>query len=180
MESVDRLRALASDIKESEIRNHSVISSVQGTYSKQLRLDINHEWLDNWHVEFDRLADAIEAEVAERYAPLLVGKDDKPIRPGDTVYGSDDHEWRVTYIRIGRNHSVRATDGTESKALRAEWLSHVKPPTVEDVIDEIADKAANYTGSYHDGGMSCDEYIAAMQLLVKDYAAKLRLAGGDE
>lgn len=134
--------------------------------------------LDPWPESRDRIeqmADAIEAEVAEKYALLPVGNDGKPIRPGETVCGSDGHEWRVTYIRIGRNHSVRATDGTESKALRPEWLTHEKPPTVEGVLKEFTDAIlewAGKSGTVADTGTWSD--VAAR------YAAKLRLAGGDE
>ena len=53
-------------------------------------------------------------------------------------------------------------------------------PTVEDVLADVADRAANLTGSYHEGGMNGDEYMDSMSALVTEYAAKLRLASNEE
>ena len=58
---LDKLRKLACDINEKEIRSHSVITLNQGRYNRQFRLDMNHEWLGAWHAEFERILRAIAA-----------------------------------------------------------------------------------------------------------------------
>lgn len=58
---LDELRKLACDINEKEIRSHSVITLNQGRYNRQFRLDMNHDWLNAWHAEFERILQAIAA-----------------------------------------------------------------------------------------------------------------------
>lgn len=58
---LDELRKLACDINENEIRSHSVITLNQGRYNRQFRLDMNHDWLNAWHAELERILQAIEA-----------------------------------------------------------------------------------------------------------------------
>lgn len=58
---LDELRKLACDINEKEIRSHSVITLSQGRYNMQFRLDMNHDWLNAWHAELERIIQAIEA-----------------------------------------------------------------------------------------------------------------------
>lgn len=58
---LDELRKLACDINEKEIRSHSVITLNQGRYNRQFRLDMNHDWLNAWHAELERILQAIEA-----------------------------------------------------------------------------------------------------------------------
>ena len=58
---LDELRKLACDINEQEIRSHSVITLNQGQYNRQYRLDVNHDWLNAWHAEFERILQAIAA-----------------------------------------------------------------------------------------------------------------------
>lgn len=58
---LDELRELACDINEKEIRSHSVITLNQGRYNRQSKLDINHDWLNAWHAELERILQAVEA-----------------------------------------------------------------------------------------------------------------------
>jgi len=58
---LDELRKLACDINEEEIRSHSVITLNQGRYNRQFRLDMNHDWLNVWHAELERILQAIAA-----------------------------------------------------------------------------------------------------------------------
>ncbi len=58
---LDELRKLACDINEKEIRSHSVITLNQGRYNRQFRLDMNHDWLNAWHAELERILQAVEA-----------------------------------------------------------------------------------------------------------------------
>lgn len=60
-ELLNELHNLACDINEEEIRSHSVITLNQGRYNRQLRLDMNHDWLNAWHAELERILQAIAA-----------------------------------------------------------------------------------------------------------------------
>lgn len=58
---LDELHKLACDINEEEIRSHSVITLNHGQYNRQFKLDMNHDWLNAWHTEFERILRAIAA-----------------------------------------------------------------------------------------------------------------------
>lgn len=58
---LDELRNLARDINEEEIKSHSVILIDHGQYNRQLRLDMNRDWLNAWHAEHERVLQAINA-----------------------------------------------------------------------------------------------------------------------
>lgn len=60
-ELLKELSSLSCDINEEEIRAHSVISVKHGSYNCMYCLDMNREWLDAWHAEFDRIMQAIAA-----------------------------------------------------------------------------------------------------------------------
>lgn len=87
----------------------------------------------------DRIADAIEAEIAERYMELPVGKDGKPLRFGETVYGKDGRAWVVRSYKPAP-YSVRvsaADNGTDKRHVKAGWMTHEKPRTIEDVLESF-------------------------------------------
>ena len=65
MSAIDEMRQLACDINEEEIRSHSVITLNQGRYNRQFRLDVNHDWLNAWHAEFERILQAIAATLGD-------------------------------------------------------------------------------------------------------------------
>ena len=65
---LDELRKLACDINEEEIRSHSVITLNQGRYNRQFRLDMNHNWLNAWHAELERILQAIAATLGDSVA----------------------------------------------------------------------------------------------------------------
>lgn len=67
---LDELRKLACDINENEIRSHSVITLNQGRYNMQFRLDMNHDWLNAWHAELERILQAIDATLGPRTCKL--------------------------------------------------------------------------------------------------------------
>ena len=86
------------------------------------------------------LADRINAEMAE----LPLGKDGKPIRVGETVYGEDGKAWHVEGITLGRwaryaeDHVVHATgDSDQWRDLLPEWLTHERPDSLEQIAREI-------------------------------------------
>lgn len=68
-ELLNELHNLACDINEEEIRSHSVITLNQGRYNRQLRLDMNHDWLNAWHAELERILQAIAATLGSCSLP---------------------------------------------------------------------------------------------------------------
>lgn len=96
---------------------------------------------DEWDVTpLYALADRIDAEMAE----LPRGKDGKPIRVGETVYGEDDKAWCVRGVVIGQwtEHTkspvVYATgDSGQWRNLLPWLLAHERPDSLERIADEI-------------------------------------------
>lgn len=92
------------------------------------------------------LADRIDAEMAE----LPRGKDDKPIRVGDTVYGEDGRAWHVRGVTIGEKSIahpdiIRATsDAEQLRYLKPEWLDHERPDSWERITQELEDMSENF------------------------------------
>ena len=107
----------------------------------------------------DNLIDEIEVEIAERYMPLPVDADGVPIHMGDAVEGElffdnatvrgtvcayhihDDDEPGTVYIR------VKPTKDTWTiKELQFKRCRHVKPRTLEDVLNDCADEISEKRG----------------------------------
>ena len=97
----------------------------------------------------DMLIDEIEAEIAANYLELPVDADDEPIHMGDTVEGElvfDDATAKgtVTTYHIHDNDEpdtvyikVDCGNGTWTiKELRIKRCHHVKPRTLEDVLED--------------------------------------------
>lgn len=96
---------------------------------------------DKWYVTpLYALADRIDAEMAE----LPRGRDGRPIRVGDTVYGEDGRAWHVRGVTIGEKsiahpeHVIRATsDAEQLRYLKPEWLTHERPDSLGRIADEL-------------------------------------------
>ena len=124
------------------------------------------------------LADAIEQEIAERYVKLPLDANGEYIHVGDEV----DFLGHSTVDAIGKDGEVfifasNWLDGVFVQ--RACDLRHYHAPTLEDVLSDIADEAASLTASYHEDGMTGEEYMVAMQLLAMEYAHKVREVMGE-
>lgn len=110
-------------------------------------------------------ADRIDAEMAE----LPRGKDDKPIRVGDTVYGEDGRAWHVRGVTIGEKSIahpdiIRATsDAEQLRYLKPEWLDHERPDSWERIADELEewseDNRVNGDGEVFDRAAEFSERI---------------------
>ncbi len=115
----------------------------------------------------DTLIDEIEAEIADNYMLLPVDADGVPIHVGDEMFGdcpSGKHvSGRVAFI--GENRFML---GNVQFYLRGDYMHHVKPRTLEDVLREyghayyahMTDNYMNYDGT--------DEQV------VKKYADEIR------
>ena len=108
--------------------------------------DATRAWLKNKSIKpgvyncLVKLADRIDAEMAE----LPRGKDGRPIRAGETVYGEDGRAWHVRGVTIGEKsiahpeHVIRATsDAEQLRYLKPEWLTHERPDSWERIAQEL-------------------------------------------
>ena len=138
MKSIEKLRELAADINSTEIIAHIDVGS---------RFVIHTEWLDSWHKAFDAACDRIEAEIAERYMELPVDVDGVPLRYEDYVESTEDvlrRKWHVVGYSLCGVECLLETDDEECErieAIRASWLRHVKPRTIEDVLKDLCIEA---------------------------------------
>ena len=93
------------------------------------------------------LADAIETEIAERYMELPVDVDGVPLRYEDYVESTEDvlrRKWHVVGYSLCGVECLLETDDEECErieAIRASWLRHVKPRTIEDVLKDLCIEA---------------------------------------
>ena len=115
------------------------------------------------------------------YTPLPVDADGVPIHVGDVMEADNGTTFEVEHISLYQWGWRCVGEGTDRSGVTCtahaipDGCRHHHAPTVEDVLADVADRAANLTGSYHDGGMNGDEYMESMRALVTEYAAKLML-----
>lgn len=109
------------------------------------------------------IADEIEQEIAERYLELPTDADGVPIKVGDeccsTVTGE---EFSVTSLE--RTNVGWWVWYEPSKNLAVEYVAHVKPRTLEDVLNELVE-AVRYE-------RVCDKLLS--ETSIDDFAAEIR------
>jgi len=80
-------------------------------------------------------ADAIEAEISERYCPLPLDSDGVPCNVGDMlIHDGSEHEVLAVDTRCVWFDIARRTIALEP--FPADECRHVKPRTIEDVLDD--------------------------------------------
>ena len=137
--------------------------------------DLARRWSENKSIKpgvyncLMTIADRIDAEMAE----LPRGKDSKPIRVGETVYGEDGRAWHVEGVVIGR-----WTEYTESPVVYAtgdsgQWrnllpwlLTHERPDSWERIADELERYVNDSCGE--------DEIDGATASTLVDFADRIR------
>lgn len=72
----------------------------------------------------------------EVYMRCPMGKDDRTIRPGETLYGNDGKAWKI--MAVGPTFCY-ADEAGRSYRLRAEWLTHERPDSWERLAEELRD-----------------------------------------
>lgn len=136
----------------------------------------------NWGEQWRKLADEIEAEIAERYMPLPLDADGVPIRVGNVVeFGENRNQGIVKALNEHMVIAMHTDDGCMNYAKysllwNADACRHVKERTVEDVLEDFL---ADYD-DWDDGHtFRCDREKMRAELFEK-YADEIReLLGGD-
>lgn len=109
---------------------------------------IKHAFAEGATIEGHRaLADAIEAEIAERFMELPVDADGVPIRVGDELEcHTNGYDGTFTVFAIGNNVAVGNHDIEWIRRNPSKWFhiasfcTHVKPRTLESILcDALAD-----------------------------------------
>lgn len=125
-------------------------------------------------------ADDIEREFADRYIELPLDANGEPIHMGDIVQYGREEPYEVKEIRFLAGYEDEVGDGDRFGGLLSMSVRHYRPPTVEDVLDELTDETVKVTASYYDDVLGVDEFTDAVHELVVEYAKKLRIAGDDD
>lgn len=120
-------------------------------------------------------ADAIEAEIAERYMELPVDADGVPIRVGETCYDTDTGEQFEVSSVEWNNVCWSAWSKPETRHIYIN-ITHEKPRTVEDVLREFAYKAVRIGMK---GGVPSDVELYADDDAVAEYADEIRKVVGE-
>lgn len=97
-----------------------------------------------------KMANDIEAEIAERYMESPCDADGVPIRVGETVYGKylKGHPgFTVRGFSFDLEHGQLSVRVGDAMWMSANLLSHVKPRTLEDVLRDVWKEALDYAKS---------------------------------
>lgn len=94
------------------------------------------------HDDLMGIIDEIEAEIAERYMELPVDADGVPIHVGHLIeYGFKGERLEVTHIGLTKHGdptiAYRRPNGTLDSSCIGSECRHVKPRTVEDVLEDM-------------------------------------------
>ena len=143
---------------------------------------------DDWCAEH-------EDAMAEHGWYRALDADGKPIRLKETMEGVDKYDslktvaGRVTAIIFedaidpaeSATVAIRVWD-VAGKASHTAYLDpnasiyrHHRPPTVEDVLDEIVDRANSVGCAYASNDMSGNEMMDALKAIITEFAPRLRL-----
>lgn len=126
--------------------------------------------------QIEDIADAIEAEVAERYMKLPVDGDGIPVHVGDVLYGAGGESYEADAVdKEGMLYFDREDGRSEYEYKGTSGLRHRRPPTVEGVLEKALNEAAML-----DRKEGYWQSAADVTNIVDKYVNKLRLAeGGD-
>lgn len=122
------------------------------------------------------------------YTQCPHGRDDKAIRPGETLYGNDGKAWKIK--AVGPTFCY-ADEGGRSYRLRAEWLTHKLPDSWERLREDIVRALVTSGGTEcvyfgHSNETGCEDCRACAvsdpcgQIMAEDIVARAkRLAEAD-
>lgn len=164
MESIEKLRELAADINATEITDHLDVVG---------KCRFHAEWLNSWHEAFDAACDGIEREIAETHVLLPLDADGVPIHVGDVVeFGETRNKGNVKalneHMAIVMHVDSDYTNYAKYGLLwSADACTHVKPRTIEDVLQEFGDWYAHTKGGCDEDGIIA-EYADELRELIEN------------
>ena len=105
---------------------------------------------EDYDARMMEIADAVEAEIAERYIELPVDADGVPVRVGDELEcHANGYDGAFTVFAIGNdvvvgNHDIEWLGRNPSKWFHvASFCTHAKPRTIEDALNDFGEKVWN-------------------------------------
>ena len=164
--------------------NHDTCKECHDDLANAIRRKVADEWqrgfdegfasADEWYAEHE---DELEMH---GYVRGPFGADNKMIYAGDmvTVDGID-HPVTVTRMYLfddGWRIKLCGIDYTVAPSNCRQY----RLPTVEDVLDEIVDRANHVGCAYMSNDMSGDEMMDALKAIIAEFAPRLRLADKED
>ena len=153
--------------------------------------DSMHE-TDAWKLGYDEgfasaddwLGQHEDAMAEHGWVRLPVDADGAPIHVGDSIEIIGGEDGVAVAIELcedgGWNVSMRQTGWDTPTLFAAESVRHHHAPTVEDVLREFAQEMNENLGMYSGEAIDADEWRDADAKTIAEYAAKLRLAEGED
>lgn len=135
---------------------------------EKIQLDVNNPWSD-LKGELLAMCDKVEREVSERFCELPVDADGEPIRVGDTVEYLNGKRDVVRFITVNDNEPTFNEMG---------WIAskchHVKPRTLEDVLDDFQAETIQIFGKRAAGDIDSEMLRTEYADSIRAYADEIR------
>jgi len=143
----------------------------------------DYEWNNGYEADYLGIESWLteHPQVMEKHGwiRLPMDADGVPICVGDKVTEHEDgHTFNVDgFMDWNGEWWVFMRDGVQAPAI---MCTHYNEPTVEDVLADMVDKASSIAHAHAENDMGGEEMMDALQGLVAEFAAKLRLVGEGE
>lgn len=169
--------------------SHKCCSECREHLIKAIERKAAEEWQRGYDEGFasadDWCAEHEDAMAEHGWVRGPIGADGKPIAKEHMVVDNGGNVGVIVETRFNDDNWFVLVDFGEGVSTRFVWflpksLSHYHAPTVEDVLDEIVDKANHVGCAYASNDMSGDEMMDALKAIITEFAPRLRLAGDDE
>lgn len=126
----------------------------------------------NTGVHLDELYD-IADEIEATYMQLPLDADGVSIRPGDLIESEYMKNGPMIVANIGKL-DVYAYNEYETGFFIAAVCHHVKPDTVESLLNKFQDDVLSAQGEYAGKVIEADCYLRELRMLIEDYAERIR------
>ena len=126
------------------------------------------------------IADEIEREVEERYIEGPTDKNGDPITYSTKIYQWGALEYIACEMYLDGTYEwfVRGHD-TSAPLVKAKHVTVMKPPTVEDVLEDYRVKYYNLVTDIGCKNITNEEYVQGIKELESEFAEKLQLRNED-
>ena len=197
MKSIDNLREYALTAASVNATTRAVLAGYVDEIEREVEELRDRDYRNGREdakgaVEF---ADRLKAAVDKRedvtlfgvdYTPLPVDADGEPIHVGDVMEADNGTTFEVEHISLYQWGWRCVGEGTDRSGVTCtahaipDGCRHHHAPTVEDVLREFAQEMNENLGMYTGEAIDADEWRKADERTIAEYAAKLRLAEGED